>query len=164
MKFFFLFKKLKNSSSFPKCKTNRESTKQLTISQLPFVTCIHLKRFEHTWTGTRNKIQTMVKFDEKIDMKSFVSSNRNDLDRRVKFNKNSDDYTYKVRFLKFENFFDFFFQLFAVVNHQGTLQSGHYTCFIKQASNSWFKCDDSLVTKAAIEGFGFLFSTTQRKS
>ena len=43
------------------------------------------------------------------------------------------------------------FQLFAVINHQGTLQSGHYTCFIKQAQNSWFKCDDSLVTKASID-------------
>ena len=77
----------------------------------------------------------MVRFTEKIDMKPFVSSNRNELDKTTKFNKNTDDYTYK---------------LFAVVNHQGTLQSGHYTCFIKQAHNSWFKCDDSVVTKATV--------------
>jgi len=119
------------------CGKNQESTKQLTISQLPFVTCFHLKRFEHQSNGTRNKIQTLVTFPENLDMKPFVSSNRNiEKDRKRSFPKNINDYTYK---------------LFAVVNHQGTLQSGHYTCFVKQSVNSWFKCDDALVTKTTID-------------
>ena len=37
----------------------------------------------------------MVKFDSKIDMKSFVSSNRNDESIKSKF-VNAEDYTYKV--------------------------------------------------------------------
>merc|ERR1712113_450586 len=99
------------------CGKNQESTKQLTISQLPFVTCFHLKRFEHQLNGTRNKIQTLVTFPKTLDMKPFISSKRNiEKDRKRKFQKNATDYTYT---------------LFAVVNHQGTLQSGHYTCFIK---------------------------------
>jgi ubiquitin carboxyl-terminal hydrolase 22/27/51 len=40
------------------------------------------------------------------------------------------------------------YELFAVVNHMGNLQSGHYTSFIRQTS-SWFRCDDSLITKGS---------------
>lgn len=41
--------------------------------------------------------------------------------------------------------------MFAVVNHQGTLESGHYTSFIRQHKDQWFKCDDAIITKASIE-------------
>ena len=40
------------------------------------------------------------------------------------------------------------YSLFAVVNHSGTIECGHYTCFIRQHKNQWFKCDDHLITKA----------------
>ena len=43
----------------------------------------------------------------------------------------------------------FRYSLFAVVNHSGTIESGHYTCFIRQHKNQWFKCDDHLITKAS---------------
>lgn len=43
------------------------------------------------------------------------------------------------------------YSLFAVVNHQGTLESGHYTSFIRQHKDQWFKCDDAIITKASIE-------------
>lgn len=51
-------------------------------------------------------------------------------------------------------FFCLFFprySLFAVVNHQGTLESGHYTSFIRQHKDQWFKCDDAIITKASIK-------------
>lgn len=41
--------------------------------------------------------------------------------------------------------------MFAVVNHQGTLESGHYTSFIRQHKDQWFKCDDAIITKASIK-------------
>lgn len=37
-----------------------------------------------------------------------------------------------------------------MVNHQGTLESGHYTSFIRQHKDQWFKCDDAIITKAGI--------------
>ena len=40
------------------------------------------------------------------------------------------------------------YSLYAVVNHLGTLDSGHYTCFIRQHKDQWFKCDDHMITKA----------------
>ena len=43
------------------------------------------------------------------------------------------------------------YSLFAVVNHQGTLESGHYTTFIRQHKDQWFKCDDAIITKATIK-------------
>jgi ubiquitin carboxyl-terminal hydrolase 22/27/51 len=43
------------------------------------------------------------------------------------------------------------YALFAVVNHQGTLESGHYTSFIRQHKDQWFKCDDAIITKATIK-------------
>lgn len=48
-------------------------------------------------------------------------------------------------------FFSPRYSLFAVVNHQGTLESGHYTSFIRQHKDQWFKCDDAIITKASIK-------------
>jgi len=115
-----------------KCGKQQESSKQLTMSKLPVVACFHLKRFEHTATGTRNKITTQVSFPYQLDMKPFMASTRN---RSGEGKGESEEYKY---------------ELFAVVNHLGTLQSGHYTCFIRQ-NITWFRCDDALITKASIE-------------
>ena len=42
------------------------------------------------------------------------------------------------------------YSLFAVINHVGTLEAGHYTAYIRQHRDHWFKCDDHLITKADI--------------
>lgn len=57
----------------------------------------------------------------------------------------------KTQFFHFFSFFLFRYSLFAVVNHQGTLESGHYTSFIRQHKDQWFKCDDAIITKASIK-------------
>ena len=44
--------------------------------------------------------------------------------------------------------YNYRYSLFAVVNHSGTIECGHYTCFIRQHKNQWFKCDDHLITRA----------------
>lgn len=43
------------------------------------------------------------------------------------------------------------YSLFAVVNHSGTIETGHYTAFVRQRENQWFKCDDHLITKASVD-------------
>ena len=40
------------------------------------------------------------------------------------------------------------YSLFAVVNHSGTIESGHYTCFIRSHRDHWFKCEDHVITTA----------------
>ena len=43
------------------------------------------------------------------------------------------------------------YSLFAVVNHHGTIETGHYTCFVRQHRDQWFKCDDALITKSSVQ-------------
>ncbi|XP_064637300.1 ubiquitin carboxyl-terminal hydrolase 22-like isoform X2 [Lineus longissimus] len=120
------------------CHSYQESTKQLTMKKLPVVACFHLKRFEHS-TGYHKKISTFVSFPEELDMTPFMSSSRS----------NNNGFVNQViqesaTSLSSENKYS----LFAVVNHSGTIESGHYTCFIRQHKDMWFKCDDHLITKA----------------
>ena len=42
------------------------------------------------------------------------------------------------------------YSLYSVVNHRGTADSGHYTCFIRQHKEHWYRCEDHLITKANI--------------
>jgi ubiquitin carboxyl-terminal hydrolase 22/27/51 len=42
----------------------------------------------------------------------------------------------------------YLYGLFAVVVHFGTLNTGHYVCFIRQSGSAgqWFRIDDEMVT------------------
>lgn len=46
--------------------------------------------------------------------------------------------------------FLFRYFLFAVVNHYGTLESGHYTSFIRLKKDQWYKCDDHVISRATL--------------
>ncbi|KAK7475420.1 hypothetical protein BaRGS_00033370 [Batillaria attramentaria] len=120
------------------CHSYQESTKQLTMKKSPIVACFHLKRFEHS-TGYHKKISTYVSFPEELDMTPFMSSSRN----------NSNGYTNQiVRESAISLSCDNKYSLFAVVNHSGTIESGHYTCFIRSHKDQWFKCEDHVITRA----------------
>ena len=123
------------------CHSYQESTKQLTLKKLPLVACFHLKRFEHS-TGYHKKISTYVSFPDELDMTPFMSSSRS----------NNNGYTHQVvqgsaTSLSCENKYS----LYSVVNHRGTADSGHYTCFIRQHKNQWFRCEDHLISKASLK-------------
>ncbi|XP_045065691.1 ubiquitin carboxyl-terminal hydrolase 22-like isoform X3 [Coregonus clupeaformis] len=119
------------------CHSYQESTKQLTMKKLPIVACFHLKRFEHS-AKLRRKIITYVSFPLELDMTPFMASSKE--------NRMNGQYQQSV-----DVFNDNKYSLFAVVNHQGTLESGHYTTFIRQHKDQWFKCDDAVITKASIK-------------
>lgn len=42
------------------------------------------------------------------------------------------------------------YTLFAVINHIGTMEQGHYTNYVRLASQEgqWFRCDDHVITLA----------------
>ncbi|XP_032816859.1 ubiquitin carboxyl-terminal hydrolase 22-like [Petromyzon marinus] len=117
------------------CRSYQESTKQLTMKKLPIVACFHLKRFEHS-AKLRKKITTYVSFPLELDMTPFMASSK---ESRV-----NGQHQVGGDALSSENKYS----LFAVVNHQGTLESGHYTSFIRQHKDQWFKCDDAIITHA----------------
>ncbi|XP_033631005.1 ubiquitin carboxyl-terminal hydrolase 22-like [Asterias rubens] len=124
-----------------RCHSYQESTKQLTMKKLPLVACFHLKRFEHS-NRFRKKISTFIAFPHELDMTPYVSSHRrangvrNQSQSSTSSSSTSDNNRYS---------------LFAVVNHLGTIETGHYTCYVRQHKDQWFKCDDALITKSSVQ-------------
>ncbi|KAI8094723.1 hypothetical protein BDF21DRAFT_376051 [Thamnidium elegans] len=110
-----------NEYSCSKCgNTFQEATKQLSIKRIPPVLSIQLKRFEHG-TSSTSKIETKIKFPAELDLTPYTSTKKKE---------NDNIYT-----------------LFAVVNHQGKMDTGHYTMYAKHR-NEWFRFDDHNVTVA----------------
>ncbi|MBV94624.1 Ubiquitin carboxyl-terminal hydrolase 22, partial [Eschrichtius robustus] len=104
------------------CHSYQESTKQLTMKKLPIVACFHLKRFEHS-AKLRRKITTYVSFPLELDMTPFMASSKE--------SRMNGQYQQPVDSLSNDN-------------------NGHYTSFIRQHKDQWFKCDDAIITKASI--------------
>lgn len=102
------------------CKTRRDSLKKIEIWKLPPILLVHFKRFsfEGRW---KQKLQTFVDFPlECLDLSQYVIGPKNNL----KYN------------------------LFAVSNHYGGLDGGHYTAYSKNANrHHWFKFDDHEVSE-----------------
>ncbi|XP_071443594.1 ubiquitin carboxyl-terminal hydrolase 22 [Hetaerina americana] len=117
------------------CQSYQESTKQLTMKKLPVVASFHLKRFEHS-SRFHKKISTLITFPEHLDMTPFMSHWRNNHNNNKDLTTSHGDNRYS---------------LFAVINHLGSLDAGHYTAFIRQHRDNWFKCDDHLITRAKIQ-------------
>lgn len=143
-----------------KCQSYQESTKQLSMKKLPIVASFHLKRFEHS-NRLHKKISTFISFPLYLDMSPFKASRRattNNINNGTSNNNSSnntannheansssssssssaDDENTK-------------YCLFAVVNHSGTIETGHYTAYIRQCRDQWFKCDDHLITRASVQ-------------
>ncbi|XP_067827317.1 ubiquitin carboxyl-terminal hydrolase 8 isoform X2 [Heptranchias perlo] len=103
------------------CKAHRDSTKKLEIWKLPPILLVHLKRFsyEGRW---KQKLQTNVDFPlENLDLSNYVIGPKNNVKR---------------------------YNLFAVSNHYGGLDGGHYTAYCKNAvKQRWFKFDDHDVSE-----------------
>ncbi|KAI1889693.1 hypothetical protein AGOR_G00165580 [Albula goreensis] len=102
------------------CKTNRDSTKKLEIWKVPPILLVHLKRFYQVGRWNQ-KMQTNVDFPlENLDLSQHVIGPKHNLKR---------------------------YNLYAVSNHYGSLDRGHYTAYCKHAiKQRWYKFDDHEVT------------------
>ncbi|CAM9188936.1 unnamed protein product, partial [Chrysoparadoxa australica] len=111
-------------------ETSRKS-KQMSFCRLPPILVLHLKRFDGI---SDQKVNDLVDFPARgLDMGKYLSSWAMDTGEEVKFAPPHLPYN-----------------LFAVVNHTGSLSQGHYTAFVR-AMEQWFKCDDTWVTHATEE-------------
>jgi ubiquitin carboxyl-terminal hydrolase 8 len=89
----------------PRCKVPREAIKKLDISKLPPVLVIHMKRFHADGYSFRKK-QALVDFPlTDLNMLQYVSP-------KERIHLANTNYRYN---------------LYAVSNHYGTMESGHYT-------------------------------------
>lgn len=99
----------------------RSAVKQLQLHTLPEVFIIHLKRFNIDHIVTKNTMH--VEYPLLIDVGRYCTGQL------------SNDKRQSTRY-----------SLFAVIQHIGTLNFGHYTAYIKM-DDHWYKADDSLVTE-----------------
>ncbi|KAF3993696.1 hypothetical protein FT663_01109 [Candidozyma haemuli var. vulneris] len=110
------------------CGTESKPYRSLRIRKLPPVLSIQLKRFKHNHTNdTASKIEVKVETPLYLNLTKYVSE----------YDEGSDEVdSGKV------------YELFAVVTHIGSVNTGHYVAFIKNSIGQWFKFDDSVVSHA----------------
>ncbi|NXF88572.1 UBP50 hydrolase, partial [Eubucco bourcierii] len=103
------------------CGTKQDAVVETTITKAPRIIIFHLKRFE--WQGNnRRKLLTDIHYSlSNLDLSPYSAPH------------------YCV---------DAEYSLYAVVNHSGFLDNGHYTAFCKRsATETWYRFDDELITK-----------------
>ncbi|XP_023979161.1 ubiquitin carboxyl-terminal hydrolase 31 isoform X1 [Physeter macrocephalus] len=125
----------------PHCKQLQQGSITLSLWTLPDVLIIHLKRFRQEG-DKRMKLQNMVKFPlTGLDMTPHVvkrsqsswslPSHWSPWRRPYGLGRDPEDYIY---------------DLYAVCNHHGTMQGGHYTAYCKNSVDGlWYCFDDSEV-------------------
>jgi ubiquitin C-terminal hydrolase len=104
----------------PKCKKNIEAKNKIEIYQVPKILILQLKRFKNN-----KKIETLINFPLKnLDMSKFISASSLNNDIPLKYD------------------------LFAVANHYGRLDYGHYDAYcLNYLDNYWYNFNDRIVTK-----------------
>ncbi len=85
---------------------------------------MQLKRFD-----VANKLETAVRFEEKLDLGPFCD----DSSMQLASNLTPCEYT-----------------LVGVVMHEGTADAGHYWAFVRTEADEWFRCDDAVVKEAEL--------------
>ncbi|KAH3767466.1 ubiquitin carboxyl-terminal hydrolase [Pelomyxa schiedti] len=114
------------------CQVLQECTKQMSFRMLPNVVVFHLKRFEqHSHKLT--KIPTYVEFPCAMNLAPYRTTTVNKPTPVSPPAVSEDTSLYE-------------YDLFAVINHTGEIDQGHYISFF-QHKGAWYKCDDVTVTE-----------------
>ncbi|KAF9048837.1 cysteine proteinase [Panaeolus papilionaceus] len=127
--------------SCAKCGKAHEASKRLSIRKLPPVLSFQFKRFEQKTNdkSSARKIDTPVRFPASINMAPytslFVRDTEKDSASSVLSNLGSD-WMYE-------------YDLFAVINHEGQMNNGHYTNFAR-FQDEWYRFDDDKVTHSSL--------------
>lgn len=105
----------------PQCNKKRKAQKQLLLNRPPEILVLHLKRFSfHVYL--REKVVTFVKYPlQGLDLQPFVAN-------------------FARGYLEPK------YDLFATVNHIGSVSGGHYTAFCRSPEDEkWYLKNDSIV-------------------
>ncbi|CAG8569341.1 3180_t:CDS:2, partial [Diversispora eburnea] len=134
-----------NSWYCSRCECHRQATKQLTISRLPDVLLIHLKRF--SFNGPfRDKLDTYVDFPiRNLDLTEYMPY---EITQKTKNNIPGIGGLNNFNNLQQTGPYD----LYAVSNHYGSLNGGHYTACVRNGyRQEWHNFDDSRVSVCDIK-------------
>jgi ubiquitin carboxyl-terminal hydrolase 22/27/51 len=140
------------------CSSPQEVKKKFSLSRLPPVIPIHLKRFEHERSaGTSSKVETRIRFPREIDLTPYTTSSSAKSKSKAESasppamtngtadDKDGDDnedtsapkWTRPPRPV---------YELSSVVVHKGKIDNGHYISYSRQLEE-WFRFDDSMVVQ-----------------
>ena len=117
------------------------------MKKLPIVASFHLKRFEHS-TKLHKKISTRVAFPEHLDMTPFVSHQRNNKKTGSTITSPSQSSSSDSGC---EMLGSNMYTLFAVINHIGNIEAGHYTSYVRQYRDRWYRCNDHQIVPTTIK-------------
>ncbi|XP_075703073.1 ubiquitin carboxyl-terminal hydrolase 43 [Rhinoderma darwinii] len=126
----------------PHCKVLQQGTVKLSLWTLPDILIIHLKRFRQVG-GRRNKLSTLVKFPlAGMDMAPHVVKRGPGSKRPL----GPWPSWKQPPYLPENGHLDVLYDLYAVCNHHGSLQGGHYTAYCRNSLDArWYSYDDSNV-------------------
>lgn len=114
--------KLDSIYTCQKCNRKNHATKALKIHKWPRVLAIQLKRFKHNVNQeTFSKINSFVELPLVLDLSKYSSA--------------TDSMQY-----------DCFYEIFAMICHVGSVNTGHYITVIKSGTGQWLKFDDCVIT------------------
>jgi ubiquitin C-terminal hydrolase len=116
-----------------KCKKVLKHKKEIKISRPPEILILSLQRIDQV---TRTKNECFVSFPQVLDMSEFI-------DNECGFNREP------------------IYNLFAVINHAGNIDCGHYYSFIKlNGQNDWYEFNDSSVRNIGpkIDNFPYAYA------
>nr|XP_033817737.1 ubiquitin carboxyl-terminal hydrolase 43 isoform X2 [Geotrypetes seraphini] len=126
----------------PHCKVLQQGMVKLNLWTLPDILIIHLKRFRQVGER-RNKLSTLVKFPlTGLDMAPHVV-------KRTQGSKNTQNQWASWKQPPYHPEHcqpDVLYDLYAVCNHHGSMQGGHYTAYCHNSLDArWYSYDDSNV-------------------
>ncbi|TFK99499.1 hypothetical protein BDV98DRAFT_657301 [Pterulicium gracile] len=145
--------------SCAKCgKASHDASKRLSIKQLPSVLSFQFKRFEQTShdKAAASKIATRIRFPEILNMAPYTTLYMTHAEKENDGTVAAETYDPSVsacsRCSHISGFLSILgptalyeYELFAVINHEGQLNNGHYTNFARY-QDQWYRFDDDKVT------------------
>ncbi|OCT64272.1 ubiquitin carboxyl-terminal hydrolase 31 [Xenopus laevis] len=134
-----------NAWRCPHCKQLQQGSIKLSLWTLPDVLILHLKRFRQDG-DRRLKLQNMVRFPlTGLDMTPHVVKRS-----QSSWSLPSHWSPWRRPYSLGRDPEDFIYDLYAVCNHHGTMQGGHYTAYCKNSVDGlWYCFDDSDVQSLA---------------
>jgi len=123
---FTIYSRKKNNYKCDKCKeASTYGYNKNYLFSLPEILVICLKKFEKTYSGMK-KYSKNVTFSTELDLSRFVLE---------KSGRETEDARY---------------ELYGAVQHSGSLNGGHYVCYVMKESGSWYYISDSYFNKVAV--------------
>ncbi|KAJ6615868.1 hypothetical protein B0H10DRAFT_2039331 [Mycena sp. CBHHK59/15] len=128
--------------SCAKCgKAAHEASKRLSIRKLPPVLSFQFKRFEHKTSdkSAARKLDAQIRFPALLNMAPFTTLVMRDAEKE----NSSPGFAHAGPAAMYE------YDLFAVINHEGQINNGHYTNYAR-FEDEWYRFDDDKVTHASL--------------